>query len=164
MFDPFLPKKYFIVKGVGLSERSTLNAFDKALMNAGIAEYNLVPVSSIIPSEAVMLDNPIKFKPGTIVFTIMARIDGVGETLLSAGVGVAKVVRSDGFRYGFVVESYGNCNEDELKSEIMYKLEGMAEVRNVKIEEVKVETVHLKVPKGYYGSAIAAVIFSPPSY
>ncbi|HIH97247.1 MAG TPA: hypothetical protein HA348_07235, partial [Thermoplasmata archaeon] len=35
--DLFLPKKYFVVKGSAQDKRSVLNAFDKALKQAGIS-------------------------------------------------------------------------------------------------------------------------------
>ena len=48
----FLPKKFFITVGSAVSHVSPLNAFDAALVKAGIAQCNLVPVSSIIPPDA----------------------------------------------------------------------------------------------------------------
>jgi len=44
----FVPKKYFLTKGVG-TDRHKLNSFELALRNAKIAPYNLVRVSSILP-------------------------------------------------------------------------------------------------------------------
>jgi len=162
--DLFLPRKYFIVKGVGLSRRSLLNAFDKALMDAGIGEYNIVPVSSILPENSIELENPVKFKPGTVVFVVMSRIDGVGKTRIGAGIGIARVVRDDGVTYGFVVEGHGNGGEEELYNDLKMKLEGMAEVRRTRIVDMKIETRYLDVPEGYYGSVIVSVVFAPPYY
>ncbi|RLE62002.1 MAG: hypothetical protein DRJ38_10435, partial [Thermoprotei archaeon] len=36
------PRKFFVVKGSGLSKTSKLNAFDAALKRAGISHCNLV--------------------------------------------------------------------------------------------------------------------------
>ena len=51
-----LPKYFFVTGGTALSPVSTLNAFDEALMKAGIAQCNLVPVSSILPADAVEVE------------------------------------------------------------------------------------------------------------
>ena len=48
-----IPKEFFTTSGKAISGVSDLNAFDLALMHAGIEEQNLVAVSSIIPPEAV---------------------------------------------------------------------------------------------------------------
>ncbi|MCX6801242.1 MAG: hypothetical protein NTZ73_03570 [Candidatus Diapherotrites archaeon] len=43
-----ISNKIAIVSGCGESDISELNAFDNALINAGIHDCNLIPVSSII--------------------------------------------------------------------------------------------------------------------
>ena len=46
---PFAPAQRFkITSGKGAAEHG-INAFDFALMNAGISDYNLVKISSILP-------------------------------------------------------------------------------------------------------------------
>jgi len=77
----FLPKKFFITTGVATSSVSPLNAFDAALVKAGIAQCNLVNVSSILPPDAELVES-VPITPGTITFTVMARMDGApGETI-----------------------------------------------------------------------------------
>lgn len=44
-----VPSQFFITSSSAVSEVSGLNAFDRALANAGIGEQNLVSVSSVIP-------------------------------------------------------------------------------------------------------------------
>ena len=44
-----VPKKFFVSSGCAVSKVSDLNAFDKALLEAGIGELNIVSVSSILP-------------------------------------------------------------------------------------------------------------------
>src|SRR3989442_2352769 len=50
---------------------TTLNAFDNALLAAGIGNINLVKVSSILPPEVPVIDLP-KIKPAAIVPTAYA--------------------------------------------------------------------------------------------
>ena len=64
---------------------TTLNAFDNALLAAGIGNINLVRVSSILPPEVPVLDLP-KIKPGAIVPTAYAAMtsETPGETIAAA--------------------------------------------------------------------------------
>lgn len=156
-----LPKYFFITGGTALSPISTLNAFDEALMKAGIAQCNLVPVSSILPSEAIEVKY-VPLTPGAIVFTIMARIDGKEGDTLSAGVAWTKGINDEGVRYGLVVEAYGKKSREEIRDELKSKILRMAEVRKMSVSEIKfrIECINC-VPENMYGSAIAAVIFVP---
>lgn len=153
-----VPKKYFIVAGSGLSRVSNLNSFDKALLDAGIANYNLVPVSSIIPENCTELEEPVSLKIGSIVYVVMARSDGIGRMKIGAGIGVAKI-RKDNILYGVVVES--TKYERDLKDDLRKKINEMVKARNAEILDIKFKTKYLDIPEGYYGTVIAAVVFVP---
>ena len=49
-----LPSKVILTSGVGIGA-TKLNAFDNALLNAGIGNFNLSPVSSVIPPKAKII-------------------------------------------------------------------------------------------------------------
>ena len=48
MNEAFIPKKVFFTKGFG-RHKDFLQSFELALRDAGIAPYNIVTVSSILP-------------------------------------------------------------------------------------------------------------------
>ena len=159
--DPQLPRYFFVTGGKALSPISSLNAFDEALLKAGIAQCNLVPVSSILPSQAIEVEY-VRLTPGVIAFTIMARIEGGEGETLSAGVAWAFGTDNEGTRYGLVVEAYGHKGEEELRESLHQKLTRMAEVRSMRLEKIKYRIEYIEsVPAGMYGSALAAVIFVP---
>ena len=64
---------------------TTLNAFDNALLAAGIGNINLIKVSSILPPEVPVIELP-KIKPGAIVPTAYAAMtsETPGETVAAA--------------------------------------------------------------------------------
>ena len=66
------PKKYTIVSGTGISEYS-LVSFDNALRNAGIGDFNLVKVSSILPAGCVYQESVLAEK-GSIIYVAYATI------------------------------------------------------------------------------------------
>lgn len=106
----FVPSKVFFTKGVGRSN-DQLTSFEHALRKAGIAQFNLVSVSSIFPPGAKIVpkEQGLKYlKPGQIVFVVMSRIAcDEPNRLLVASVGCA--TPADKKTYGYLSEhhSYG---------------------------------------------------------
>jgi len=110
----FIPTKMFFTKGVGI-HKDYLQSFEMALRNAGIAEYNLVMVSSIFPPgcKRVSKEEGKKLlKPGQIVFCVMAR-NSTNEPnrLIAASVGLAQP--ADNNQHGYLSEhhSFGETEE-----------------------------------------------------
>jgi arginine decarboxylase len=86
------PTVFWLASGSAEGE-TPINAFDNALLNAGVGNLNLVKVSSVVPTGAVMLDQPIPISPGTLVPAVYAtRHSNVpGETLASViGIGLSE--------------------------------------------------------------------------
>ncbi len=105
-----VPTKMFFTKGVGI-HKDKLAAFEAALRDAGIAKYNLVYVSSILPPNCKIIQREEGLKQlstGQIVFCVMARSEtNEPNRLISSSIGVA--VPSDSNHYGYLSEhhSYG---------------------------------------------------------
>ncbi len=156
-----LPRYFFVTSGIGFSRVSGLNAFDEALIKAGIGQCNLVPVSSIIPGNAIEVDY-VEITPGSVVFTVMSRIDGSSGEEISAGLAWGFGVRSDGLRYGLVVEAYGRVPGSVVKSMLRDRIEAMAKARGMRLENVKYRVEHVdRVPSGMYASIVVALVFVP---
>ncbi len=106
-----VPTKFFLTKGVGV-HKEKLSSFEVALRDAGIAPFNLVCVSSILPPacKKVTRDKGLTFlNAGEIVFCVMARNDtNEPNRLISASVGCAIPVAHKQ-HYGYLSEhhSYG---------------------------------------------------------
>ncbi len=102
-----IPSKVFFTKGVG-RHKSRLGSFERALRDAGIAQFNLVEVSSIFPPNADIVEREegLKFlKPGQIVFVVMAKNSSNElNRMISASVGLA--IPKDRSRYGYLSEHH----------------------------------------------------------
>src|SRR3989475_2518807 len=89
-----LPTKFFVTSGKAVSKVSDLNAFDEALQNAGLAEQNIVSVSSVLPVGI----KPVRRRDlpmGAITHCVLAQQrGGEGETVSA---GIAYGFRDDGF-------------------------------------------------------------------
>ena len=101
-----IPKEFFVTSGEAFSSISQLNAFDHALKNARIEQCNLVPVSSILPPACKEREWK-KILAGSITNTVIARMDGKGETMIAAGIAWAW---EKNMRYGLVAEANGHMD------------------------------------------------------
>ena len=113
-----LPTKIFFTKGVGI-HKEYLTSFELALRSAGIAQYNLVSVSSIYPPNVkkVSKDEGVALLPaGSVIPAVMAR-NSTNEPnrLVSASIGVA--IPNDPNQYGYLSEHHPFGETDEKAGE-----------------------------------------------
>ena len=98
----------FFTKGVG-KHRQNLQSFEEALRDAGIAEFNLVRVSSIYPPNCRIISRERglnSLTPGQIVFCVLTESrTNEPNRLACAGVGLA--VPADKTQYGYIAEHHG---------------------------------------------------------
>jgi arginine decarboxylase len=105
----------FFTRGVG-HHKDKLRSFEYALENAGVAKYNLVSVSSIIPPrcEIISQEKGLSYlRDGQILFGVFARCDSdERRRLISASIGCA--IPSDKNTYGYISEhhAYGQAAEE----------------------------------------------------
>ena len=130
-----------------------LNAFDNALLAAGIGNINLVKISSILPPDVLMVELP-KIKPGALIPTAYAAIisEAPGE-LIAAAVGYA--LPDDPAKNGVIMEFHGHGTREEADRQIRSMLDEAFRVRGEPIREMKVFAVEHTV--GRVGCALAAV-------
>ncbi|AXV37095.1 MAG: arginine decarboxylase, pyruvoyl-dependent [Methanobacterium sp. BRmetb2] len=138
----------------GKSEGPTkLNAFDNALLDAGIGDVNLIKVSSIIPQGTKIVKLP-KLTPGSMVNCVLSHVtsDKKGDHITA----VIAVAKSDDF--GCVVENSGiNADPIKIREEAVDMVKYMMDVRSLQINEIIVEETNHTVKN--WGSAVAAVVY-----
>jgi arginine decarboxylase len=110
----FIPKKVFLVKGVG-RHREKLASFEEALRDARIARFNIVQVSSIFPPRCKLISAKkglALLKSGQIIYTVMSRNESnENRRLMAASIGIA--IPADRNQYGYLAEhhSFGQTEE-----------------------------------------------------
>ncbi len=151
-----VPTKFYTVCGSAVSRTSDLNAFDRALIKAGIGEQNLVSVSSVIPEGAVR----IPYRPltmGAVTHCVLAQMRGnEGETIAA---GIAYAFRKDG-KGGYVAEGHIHGSAESLRQILNLKMKEMSEIRDVEFGEIKFEAQELQIPKDHYGCCISSLVFA----
>jgi len=144
------PTKFFVTAGSG--EGSTeLNAFDHALLDAGIGNVNLIKVSSILPPGAVYCPD-LKIPPGSLVPVAYAAIisEEPGEVISAA---VAVGISEDTF--GVIMEFSGRCRKEEAEKQVTAMAEEAFATRKLPLKEIKIAAVEHQVKN--IGCAFAAV-------
>ncbi len=104
-----VPTKAFLTKGVG-RHKYRLKSFEEALRVAGVAQQNLVQVSSILPPKCKMISREKGIDsliPGEISFCVMARADtNEHGRLVASSIGVA--VPKDSNKWGYLSEVHSH--------------------------------------------------------
>lgn len=148
-----VPTKYFFAYGCaeGFTE---LNAFDGALLNAGVGNTNLVRMSSILPPRCEEV-SPVRLPQGSLVPVAYSAISSseLGAVITAA---VSIAYPEDESHCGLIMEyhDFGPKNVVEEKVRRM-ALEGMA-FRGQKVKDVRSVCAE-HVVEGM-GAAFAAVV------
>jgi len=128
----------------GVGEASTkLAAFDKALFDAGIGNYNLIKLSSIIPKRAKIKLGKIKYNQkeyGYKLYVVLSKcIETKPKKEAWAGLGWVQ----DQIGRGLFVEIEGS-SEEEVKNLINKSLKSMEEYRSEKYGKINHKIVGIK--------------------
>lgn len=102
-----VPKKIFFTKGVG-SHREKLVSFELALRAAGIAQQNLVRISSIFPPHCEILsreEGVALLRPGQVVYCVLSEV-ATNEPGRRLGAAVGAAMPNDRSMYGYISEHH----------------------------------------------------------
>jgi len=132
---------------------TTLNAFDNALLAAGIGNINLIKISSILPPEVPVIELP-KIKPGALIPTAYAAVtsETPGETIAAA---VGYAVPDDPAKNGVIMEFHGHATREDAERAIRGMLDEAFRVRGEAMKEMKVFAAEHTVER--IGCALAAM-------
>lgn len=130
----------YLTKGSGVGP-TTLSAFDSALYDAGIANYNLLRLSSVIPPSTNIIrpehrQVPIEGEWGDRLYVVMAEYR-TAEIGVEAWAGVGWVVEKES-KKGLFVEHEGT-NRDKVVRDIQHSLEALMRTRGVDFGEIHME-------------------------
>ncbi len=145
------PRKVKLVAGASEGP-SPLNAFDNALLAAGIGNLNLIRVSSILPPGCVHEPN-FSVPPGSLTPTAYGYLvsDEPGREIAAAiGVGFSE---DD---YGVIMEFDGYCTRDEAAAKVADMVREAFVARGKRLHDLRVEAVAHRVER--QGAALAAAV------
>ena len=167
-----IPCDYVVVSGAGQtssgssSDHWETGAYDIALLDAGIENFNVMEYTSVLPLESNEIsweDAQQYFHHGAVLETIKAQMNGTRGQVLCSGVG-RMWVKHHGKRIGgFAAEFEGNCSERVAIEALTESLEGIFERRyggkqSYEIEDMKFDTRELIVDEEF-GTVFVAICF-----
>lgn len=140
--------KIYVSNGIG-SGPTELSAFDSALHEAGISNFNLLPLSSVIPPGSEVVTNApretvskkVTGDWGDRLYVVMAenRTSTPGEEVWS-GIGW---VQDEVSGKGLFVEHEGS-SEEYVKNQITLSLQKLMETRGIDLGDIKMQVVGVK--------------------
>lgn len=153
MFTEY-PKKYFVTSGTGKSSYE-LVAFDEALRNAEIAGYNLVKISSILPSRcqrSLSTELPRKGSPVLTAFgTLSCNEEGM---CIASAISVAIPENPD--EVGVIMEYSGHCSAEYAEEQVRIMAKKAMDNRKRAIKEIYSSSAEV-ISDGNYVSVVSAI-------
>lgn len=149
------PNIYCLVKGAA-EGRTRLNAFDKALLAAGVGDTNLMRMSSILPPAAEENSiNDIILPKGGLIPLAYATIDGTTPgRLISAAIAVG--IPEDDREPGVIMEFEDHAPLSNVEDIVRQMVVDGFEYRNRKLKEIKSVGIEHKVDR--CGAVFAAAV------
>ena len=146
--------KIIVTYGTGTG-KTELSAFDNALFNAGIANCNLIKLSSIIPKNSNIKVEKFnkKFNFGDKLYVVMAGYStSIKDKEVYSGLGWIQ----DKDKKGIFVEHHGN-NRGEVKQLIEDSLNSMIKYRKEKFGDIKNKIIGIRCKDEPVCSLVCAV-------
>lgn len=130
-----------------------LNAFDNALIAAGIGHWNLVKVTSVAPAAARLVEEPVDIAAGSVVPVVLASTTSAqAGDVITACIGVGLGASS----HGMIMEHSGVGASPEMESTVRRMLEESFMRRGLELETVVLRTVSHTVER--IGASVAALV------
>ena len=151
-----LPKYYKIVSGIG-KDKYPLVSFDKALINAGISDFNLVKISSILPAHCRQKDI-IDLPKGSILYAAYATKT---VTIEQVATGVSISFSNDVDDCAIIYEASGNFDRDTIKEMVCDMGSRALSARNRKlVSQISscIDNVNTPNSENDYTTIISAVV------
>lgn len=138
------PNCYCLVKG-SAEGRTKLNAFDKALLEAGVGDTNLMRMSSIVPPAAGQISvNDLILPKGGLIPLAYATIDGtMPGRMISAAIAVG--IPEDDREPGVIMEFEDHASLDNVEAIVNQMVVDAFEYRNRELKEIKTIGIEHKV-------------------
>lgn len=148
------PKEFKLVSGMGQSKYMLLS-FDNALLCAGISNYNLLRVSSILPAGA-RLSGMITQSLGSPLLVAYATISSneIGKTIATS-ISVAIPESEDDI--GVIMEYEGFCSKQEAETASLAMAAEAMKNHHIKYKKILSTSIDAEVNCSDYVTLISAV-------
>lgn len=149
------PNNYMISSGIGKDQNYKLVAFDSALRNAKLANYNLLRVSSILPSNCTKEDI-VKVKEGSpLLVAYGTYTSNKKNTTIASAVSIG--IPKDKNSVGVIMEYSGECRAEEAESIVCEMARRAMMNHKIEVDEIVSSSIEGVVEGEEFVSVISAV-------
>lgn len=148
------PNNYIISSGFGI-DKYQLVSFDKALINAGISNYNLVKVSSILPA-GCKAAKKIFLKEGSMLLVAYGSISSneMGKRLASA---ISVAIPQKQSDIGVIMEYSDFCTAQQAEETVLEMAQIAMKNHNIKVKDIICSSEEKVVQKNEFVTVISAI-------
>lgn len=145
---------YYVNAGHGTGEEE-LNSFDDALLDAGVGNYNLVRVSSILPIGAHR-KKQVDIEKGNILHAAYAAISSnIDGDIIAAAIAIG--VPNNNTDVGVIMEYASHCTKECAEEKVISMVEKAMSVRKSCIKKIVSNSAQCRIEDGLYHTAFAVV-------
>ena len=150
------PSRYFLASGIGSSSHE-LVSFDNALLSAGLSNYNLLKVSSILPADSKE-QKRIDLPEGSALLVAYGTIssDIPGDRISSA---IAVGVPEDDSSVGIIMEYSGHGDAATAESVVRDMVYESMQNHAIPCREIKSSSIEAVVAPNSFTTVISALAF-----
>ena len=148
------PKNFQISSGAAVAKQE-LVAFDKALIDAGISNYNLLRVSSILPIGCVQADRIDKLEGSALLVAYGSYSSNTAGEIIASAVGIG--IPEDENRVGVIMEFAGVCDASAAEETVREMVSDAMKNHAIKCKNILTSSTEATVPEGEYASVISSV-------
>lgn len=156
-----IPSKVIVSNGTGVAATS-ITAFDKALMKAGVCNLNLVRVTSVLPPGAAVIklneiERPLRIPPGSLVPAVYSHLTSatIGAVISSAvAVGIPGSVAESGMIFATSVTGEASIACDLVEQMVVEALDA----RGSKIARIVIDSSELTIEDQTGCSVVIAIL------
>lgn len=136
---------FVLVSGVGHAT-TPLNAFDSALHSAGVSQFNLVRVSSILPPGVKQAER-ISLAPGSLLpIAYGSKVSSTRNERITAAVSVA--LPADPSSIGVIMEYSGELSPEDAHRLVEAMAREAMAMRGIPVQDILVEVASTVVDDG----------------
>lgn len=146
-----------VVWGTGTAP-TAMAAYDAALADANVHNYNLVAVSSVIPADATVKavgTAPDLGPAGERLTVVEAHANAAGPRHVSAGLGWSRETGGPGLFYEVADET----DPDDVETRVRAGLDAGRDLRDWEFDGEHVETASIEADAGEYASAVVVACY-----
>ena len=149
-----MKKKYCLVCGTG-EDICEIGSFDSALLDAGVGNYNLVKISSILPPGSQRVYS-VDIADGSILYT--AYISKTITDCSQIAVAIAVAIPEDLRNCGVIIECSLKGSRDEAEKKAAWLAEKAMEKRGITITRVEAVGAEITGKDVCYSTAFAGLV------